>query len=71
MLQNSEKNNSSNLSDIQYTVIYDKEKQQIITFDELKPENVLHLCLKYDRMNPRINQLSRLIFCQLTSRLID
>ena len=40
--------NSLKPSDIQFSVMYDKEKQQILTFQKLEPEDVWHFCTKND-----------------------
>ncbi len=34
--------------DIFFIIMYNKEKQQILTFEKLKPSNIWHLCLKND-----------------------
>ena len=38
--------NSPNPKDIQFNIIYDKEKHQIITSEKLKTANFVHFCLK-------------------------
>lgn len=37
---------SWNSKDVQFTIIYDKEKPQVITFEKLKPTNYWCFCLK-------------------------
>ncbi len=34
---------------IQITIMYDKEKYQILTTEKLEPSNIWHLCLKHDQ----------------------
>ena len=63
-------NNSSKLKYVHSTLMYDKVKQMVFTFEKLEPANVWHFCLKNDKNYESIMNIVDFFF-SLMNQLID
>ncbi len=63
--------NNKQAKDIQFTIIQNRKKLQILTFEKLLPVNIWHFCLINDLYFQMIINIVDLIFCSRTNGLVD